>query len=183
MFVKASLTDFVAEMIGEPSPGPMSSAALGDLQSEFQLTIATFRQFCLSVRLRWPKSEPDYQPTAEEEAMGLLQAQLKETQELEGKIRDMNDAIKQLRQFSSMCPACRMFVASYICPHCHLFLSCVLCKESALDGRCPGCQKEYEEALLINKTCYFGKEFEIQAKREEDERKRAAEAKVKRKPK
>jgi hypothetical protein len=174
-FLKGSLADFVSEMIGEVIAPRLQKvdAVVHDLLQ----AINSLRMLCRSMGLPLPTidaSRSGYVPSEEEILMGQFRTQLKETQALEEKILEMNRAMSELRQFSSICTECRQYCSSWICPHCHVFLYCVLCKRTNVV--CPACAALFGEPLLINKTSFFGDEFTMQMRREYDERMRGQAA-------
>jgi hypothetical protein len=104
--------------------------------------------------------------------MEKVRGQLKETLEIEEKIREMIEGEVELQKFASVCVKCRAYCASYVCPFCLVFLHCVLCVERG--AVCPACRNRYNEPLRIQKTCFFGKEFEIELHRKREASERAA---------
>ena len=170
-FVKSELSAFVASMLGsEQKEGTSKSQEIQAVEVELDQAINSLRLFCASMGLPLPKLNEEkscYQMTEEQKSMALVRTQLKETQEIEQKISELNESMEELRKYSSICTKCRKYCASYICPHCHVFLYCVLCKET--DRQCPVCLKDFSEPLLIKKTCYFGDEFEIKLRQEQQQ--------------
>ena len=169
-FVKSELSAFVASMLGSEQKEPSKSQDIQAVEVELDQSINSLRLFCASMGLPLPKlseEKSSYQMTEEQKSMALVRTQLKETQEMEQKISELNEAMEELRKYSSICTKCRKYCASYICPHCHVFLYCVLCKET--DQQCPVCFKDFSEPLLIKKTCYFGDEFEIKLRQEQQQ--------------
>jgi hypothetical protein len=170
-FLKGSLADFVSEMIGEELPPRLQKVEA--VANDLLQPINSLRMLCRSMGLPLPTTDAarsGYVPSDEEVLMDQLRTQLKETQELEEKILEMNRAMSELRQFSSICTECRRYCSSWICPRCHVFLYCVLCKRTNVV--CPACAELFDEPLLINKTSFFGDEFTMLMRREHDERMR-----------
>lgn len=173
-FVRAELSSFVSFMVGtENQEAGKRAQEIQSAELELDQAINSFRLFCASMGLPLPKlneEQSKYEMTSEEKSMAVVRQQLKETQEIEEKLAELNEGMEELRKYSSICTKCRKYCASYICPHCHVFLYCVLCKETG--QTCPVCRKKFDEPVLINKTCFFGDEFEIKLRQEQAEERR-----------
>jgi len=163
-FVRASLADALCQMTGEERES--GGRDIEALVRELKRAVDSLRLFCTGMGLPRPELDEErsaYEMSNGERAMAGVRADIAATRELEEKLADMTEAMAELHKYSSVCTKCRQYCASYVCPHCHVFLYCVLCKE----GRraCPGCRTVFDEPLLINKTCFFGDEFDIERRR------------------
>jgi hypothetical protein len=171
-FLRGSLAEFVDSMTGG-SIGP-GCLGLDQLEGDLLQAINSLRLHYASMGLpgiRLEAQKSGYAATEEDTVMATVRVQLKEAREIDEKIRDMHEAADELRKYSSICVKCREYCASYVCPFCCVFLHCILCVERG--QTCPACRRRYEEPLLINKTCFFGKEFEIKMHRDREARERA----------
>lgn len=165
-FVRNSFISFIDFMVGETEPTQIDDKAQ-TMEKNLLQTINKLRLFCARMRLPMPQineEKSEYKLTDEELQANQMKNKMIEIQEMEEHQIELKDAINELKKYNSTCTVCRKYVSSYICPHCHLLLYCLICKKT--NQPCPNCKKFFEEPLRINKTCYFGEEFQMEARGE-----------------